>query len=222
MRANPTFSPPPTDSRDSVSVQTCRVSPPLSCGCAAHSGVSTRSRVLWDCRTLCPDIYVEADDYSEQDARPPPIPESCEVVWYVDISSGHHNAQWSTTCFHQDAAFGPGLASVCWIPSDLIPPQTSLAHRGVSRLPLPVHTTQLIAVCLDNGPDPGGNPGRFPPLESAMDGAVLAQTLRKPVPLAARAHSKDDCVEHLTRIFSLASGPLWRIEFSNLRLNLLP
>ena len=206
MTANPTFSPPPTAARDSVCVQSCRVSPPRSCGRAAHSGVSTRSRVLWGCHNLYPSIDVEADAYSEQDAQQPLIPKSSVVVWY----RGHSPLPPRRSMVRRSLPPGCCVWSrACLGLSDSVqphPPQTRLAHSGVSRLPLPVNTTQLIAVGLDNGPDPREHSGRFPPLESTMDGAVIAQTLRKAVPLAARAHPKDDCVEHLSRV--LSSSPI--------------
>ena len=44
----------------------------------------------------------------------------------VDIRRVHHNAQWPTPCFHEDAALGSRLASVGRIPSDRIPPIRAL------------------------------------------------------------------------------------------------
>ena len=216
------FAPPPSDAQDSVSVQTRRVSPPRFCGCAARSGVSMRLGVLWDCHILYLSIGVEADSYSEQDAQPPQISESCAVAWY----RGHLPRPPQRSMVRR--LLPPRYCvwfQVCLGLSDYVrphPPQTRFAHRRIRRLPLPVHTTQLITVGLDNSPDLGKHSGRFPSLERAMDGTVIAETLRQPVPLAARAHTEDDRVEHLAGIRSLASGCLWRIKFFNQRLNLYP
>ena len=168
MTASPMFAPPPSDAQDSVCVQTRRVSPHRFCGCAAHNGVAMPFCVRWDCHNLYPDTDVEVSDCLEQDAQQPPIPESCEVAWY----RGHSLRPPQRSVVHR--LLPPGCCA--WFPaclglSDSVrphPPQTSFAHCGVSRLPLPVHATQLITVGLDNSPDPGKHSYRFPSLERAM------------------------------------------------------
>ena len=95
-------------------------------------------------------------------------------------------------------------------------------HNSICLLPLPVLTTQLIAVRLNNSPDSGKYSYGLPPLERAMNRAVNTQILRKPVPLAAGKHSEDDRVEHLARVFSHASSRLRRVNLCDQWLNLLP
>ena len=216
------FAPPPSDAQDSVCAQTRRTSLLLFYGCVAHSGVSMRFCVLWGCHILYLSIDVEADEHSERDTRPPQIQESSPTLWYrgrslrlLRCSMGLRSLPpgcyvWFLACLGLSDSVQPH------------PPQTRFAHRRICRLPLPIHTTQLIAVRLNNSPDHGKYPCRLPPLERAMNRAVIAEILRKPVPLAARTHSEDDRVEHLARVLSLAFGHLRRVELCDQWLNLLP
>ena len=59
-------------------------------------------------------------------------------------------------------------------------------HNSICLLPLPVLTTQLIAVRLNNSPGSGKYSCRLPPLERAMNRAAITQILRQPVLLTGR------------------------------------
>ena len=216
------FVPPPSDAQDSVSVQPRRTSPLRFFGCVAHSGVSMRFGVLWGCHILYPGIDVEAAEHSERDVRPPPIPESSPTVWCHGHSPRPLRRSTGLRSLPPGCCVWFRACLGLWDCVRPHPPQTRFAHSRVCRLPLPIHTTQLIAVRLNNSPDPGKYPCRLPPLERAMNRAVITEILRKPVPLAARTHSEDDRVEHLARVLSLASGRLWRVELCDQWLNLLP
>ena len=75
------------------------------------------------------------------------------------------------------------------------PPKTRLAHRAVDGLPIPGDCLQLLALGHEHGPDPLHDAVLAPPLEPAVDGAVVAELRRQLVPLASGAESEDDAVE---------------------------
>ena len=102
------------------------------------------------------------------------------------------------------------------------PPQTSFSHRSVRRLPFPVHAFQLLASGLDEFPHPGEQTDGLPPLECAMDCAVVSKVGWQLVPLASRTHTEDDGVERLARVCPLATCVLGWIEFCDQPLYLLP
>ena len=165
-RANSTFVRPPSDAPDTVSVLMHRASPPLFCVCAADSRSQTPFGVLWGCHIPCPDTDAEVDLRLDEDALPPRTSESPPTTWYREHSLGPPRCSvahrwplrgycaWSPACRGQSGC------------GQLHPPQTSFTHRRICRLPLPVHTAQLITARLDDGPDPGEYPSGLPPLKT--------------------------------------------------------
>jgi hypothetical protein len=75
------------------------------------------------------------------------------------------------------------------------PPEPGLAQPPVGRLPPPFDGPEVVARLDQHGPDPGEDAVAAPPLEPAMDRAVVAESLGEPVPLAAGAEAEDDPVE---------------------------
>ena len=75
------------------------------------------------------------------------------------------------------------------------PPEPGLAQPAVGRLPLPLHRPEVAALLDQDGPDPGEDAVAAPPLEPAMDRAIVAEPLGQPVPLAPGAEAEDDAVE---------------------------
>src|SRR6516165_12306371 len=68
----------------------------------------------------------------------------------------------------------PGLArSVGFLPT-FFPPETGLAHRAVSTLPVPVHRAEFAAGLDEHRPDPFQHAIAAPPLEPAVDRRVIA------------------------------------------------
>src|SRR3954470_20809560 len=67
------------------------------------------------------------------------------------------------------------------------PPEPGLAQHPVGRLPLPVHRPELVTLLDQHGPDLLEDAVLAPPLEPAVDRAVVAELLGQPVPLAAGA-----------------------------------
>ena len=207
-RANSTFVRPPSGAPGTVSVLMHRASLPLFCVCAADSRSQTPLGVRWGCHIPCPDTDAEVDLRLDEDALPPRTSESPPTAWY----RGHWLRPPRCSVAHR----WPLRGYCAWSPAcrgrsgcgQLHPPQTSFTHRRICRLPLPVHSSQLITASLDDGPDPGEYPSGLPPLKRAMDGAVITKVFRQPVPLVSEAHTKDDSVEHLAGGMPLAPGGL--------------
>ena len=190
--------------------------------CGTDTRVLRRQRARSDCHTLCRDTGAEAFP-----RLVPAVPQrwnsgssqavSCRGHWRLPLRCSavfHSLLQGCCASFR---------ASLCPSGSDqLHPPQTGLAHRGVSRLPFPVHGPQFIAPGLDPFPNAGVQPNALPPLKGAVDRAVVSERLGQLVPLASRAQPKDDPVEHLPGVCSLTSPVFRRVKLPDQRLDLLP
>src|SRR4051794_29735512 len=74
------------------------------------------------------------------------------------------------------------------------PPEPGLAQHPVGALPLPVHRPDLVALLDQDGPHLLEDAVAAPPLEPAMDRAVVAEPLGQLVPLAAGSEAEDDAV----------------------------
>ena len=68
----------------------------------------------------------------------------------MDISSGHHHAQWSASPVDQDAFLAPSLAPVRGM-RPIAPPKTCFSHRAISGLPFPIYAVQLPAFFYQDG-----------------------------------------------------------------------
>ena len=103
------------------------------------------------------------------------------------------------------------------------PPQTSLfpSKCPPTAIPSPTPFNSSHRV-LDEFPHPGEQTDGLPPLECAMDCAVVSKVGWQLVPLASRTHTEDDGVERLARVCPLATCVLGWIEFCDQPLYLLP
>jgi len=77
------------------------------------------------------------------------------------------------------------------------PPEPGLAQHPVGRLPLPIDRPEVAALLDQHGPDLLEDPVAAPPLEPAMDRAIVAELFGEPVPLAAATEAEDDAVDRL-------------------------
>src|SRR5512135_3163028 len=84
--------------------------------------------------------------------------------------------------------------SVGFLPT-FFPPEPGLAQHPVSRLPLPLHAAEFVALGDQHRPDLLEHASGSPPLEPAMDGALGTVALGELVPLAPAAHAENDPVE---------------------------
>src|SRR5947209_6184905 len=101
--------------------------------------------------------------------------------------------------------------SVGFLPT-FFPPEPGLAQGPVGALPVPVNRAEFGALLDQQGPDAAEDPVLAPALEPALDGAVIAELLGEPVPLAAAAHAEDDAIDSLAPVGAFAAGALeWGI-----------
>jgi hypothetical protein len=92
------------------------------------------------------------------------------------------------------------------------PPEPGLAQHRVGRLPLPVHGPELVTFLDQHGPDLLEDAVLTPPLEPAVDRAIVAEVLGELVPLAAGAEAEDDPVDRRPPVdaFAAAAALGWR------------
>src|SRR3954469_21291339 len=113
----------------------------------------------------------------------------------VAVGPVHDHPQRPPLLIHDDAALAAVFTAVGGVAADLVAAVACLAHAAVGTLPLPVHRLQLVTLPHQLRPDALHDAQLAPPLEPAVDGAVVAELLGESVPLAARAQVVDDAVE---------------------------
>src|SRR5258707_2871427 len=101
--------------------------------------------------------------------------------------------------------------SVGFLPT-FFPPEPGLAQPAIRTLPLPVYGPQFIARGHQLGPEALHDAALAPALEPIVDGTLGAEAPWQLVPLAPRAHAKDDAVERLPPVRMVAAGGLGRPE----------
>jgi hypothetical protein len=105
------------------------------------------------------------------------------------------------------------------------PPEPGLPQHPVGRLPLPLDGSEFVAFLDQHGPDLLEDTVAAPPLEPAVNRAVVTELLRELVPLAAAAEAEDDPVEGRPPVDPLAAairpGRWWGV-FEEDRLDPLP
>src|SRR5262249_31231484 len=77
----------------------------------------------------------------------------------------------------------------------LFPPEPGLAQPTTRTLPLPIDSSQLVALRDEDGPDSFHDTCGAPALEPVVDGALGAELAGALFPLATGAHPEDDPVE---------------------------
>jgi hypothetical protein len=80
------------------------------------------------------------------------------------------------------------------------PPEPGLAQPAVGRLPLPIDRPEVVALLDQDGPDPGEDAVAAPPLEPAVDRAIVTEPLGQLVPLASGPEAEDDAVEGRSKV----------------------
>src|SRR5215468_9417226 len=101
--------------------------------------------------------------------------------------------------------------SVGFLPT-FFPPEAGFAQPAVRALPLPVDGPEFLAGGRQLGPDALHDAALAPALEPIVDGALGAEALWQLVPLAPRAHAKDDPVQRLPPVGMVPAGGLGRPE----------
>ena len=105
------------------------------------------------------------------------------------------------------------------------PPEPGLAQHPVGRLPLPVHGAEFVARFHEYRPELLEDTVLAPPLEPAVDRAIVAEVLGQLVPLAAGAEAEDDAVEGFPpidpRTTAVAARGPWSV-FQEDRLDPMP
>src|SRR5262249_42559652 len=120
--------------------------------------------------------------------------------------SGPPSASTSTLsllpCFPRSVGFFPTF----------FPPEPGLAQPAVRRLPLPVHSLQVVALLDQFLPDALHDPPLAPALEPVVDGALGAELAGQLLPLAARAHPEENAVQGLAPVGVVPAGASGRPE----------
>ncbi len=123
-----------------------------------------------------------------------------EQLAVVAVGAGDHHPQRPAVGFDKHALLGPGFPSISWVWAPRATGEAALAQHPVSRLPLPAHGAQLVALGDQTCPDLLEHPVGREPLKPAVHGGVRAEAARQLVPLHPRPHPIDDPVQHPTQI----------------------
>src|SRR5438874_285210 len=111
--------------------------------------------------------------------------------------------------------------SVGFLPT-FFSPEPGFAQPAIRALPLPVYGPEFVALGRQLGPDALHDAALAPALEPIVDGALGAEAARQVVPLATRAHAKDDPVDRLPPVGMVPAGGLRRPELLQDGENSLP
>ncbi len=123
-----------------------------------------------------------------------------------DIGSGDHHREWSPVALDQDGLLGTVLGAVCGVFPHVLPAESSFAQSTVCCLPAPIYSSELSAFLQQYGPNLLEDPVAAPPLEPAMDRAIVAEMPRKFVPLAPRSEAEDGAVDSRSPVDSRATA----------------
>jgi hypothetical protein len=76
----------------------------------------------------------------------------------VDVRTGYYRAERPAILLDQDALLGAHLGSVSGIGASCAALEAAFAHHPVRCLPLPAHTSELLALADEVGPDFSSSP----------------------------------------------------------------
>src|SRR3989304_4766934 len=213
---------PPSGGQDRSFPRSGLASPRRSAECAEHTRARQQRRFRLDYHSPCPDTNAGASPLWAADAQ---------LRWHP----ASHLAPWCRSrlpqrqrppAVHQHPQLGGSASrrfSLRLGGSDRQgPPQTGLAHRRISRLPLPVHTTELFAVLNQSCPDTIEDAQLHPPLKGAMHRAVVRVLSGQLVPLAAAPHPKDEGIQCSALVNALATHMLGWVVLVQYGLDLIP
>ena len=140
----------------------------------------------------------------------------------VDISSGHHHAQWSADPVDQDAFLASCLPTVRGIASNSAPPKRAFPMEQSADCHSQSTPSNSRHSSIRAGPDTLNHATFDPTLEGPVDGAVIPQLPGQAVPLAGTAHAEDDALQHPSLVHPIAPLPLGGVQLQNHRFNSLP
>ena len=123
-----------------------------------------------------------------------------------DVGSGDHHREWSPVPLDQDGLLGAVLGAVGGVFPHVLPAESSFAQSTVCCLPAPIYSSELSAFLQQDGPNLLEDPVAAPPLEPAMDRAIVAEMLRKFVPLTSRSEAEDGAVDGRSPVDSRATA----------------
>jgi hypothetical protein len=148
-----------------------------------------------------------------------------EQLLVHDIGSGDHYAKWSSIPLDQDRLLGSVLGAIRGVFPHVFPAESRFAQATICRLPASIDASELVAFRQQDGPNLLEDAVAAPPLEPAMDRAIVTEMLGKLVPLASGAKAEDGTVEGRSPVNSRATamslGPCRSILPQD-RLNPLP
>jgi hypothetical protein len=101
-----------------------------------------------------------------------------------------------------------------WGSARYSPPKTSLAHSGIGRLPFEIYSAKFGTIGNKSRPNLVEQTLLCPSLKNAMNGTVVGKFFGQLIPLTTASHTKDYRIQRSSLVDTLASGMLWRIEFS--------
>ena len=140
----------------------------------------------------------------------------------MDISSGHHHAQWSAGPVDQDAFLASCLTTVRGIASNSAPPKRAFTMEQSADCHSQSTPSNSWHSSIRVAQDTLQHPTLDPALEGPVDGAVIPQILGQAVPLAGTAHAEYDAFQHLPLVHPFAPLPLGWVQLQNHRSNSLP
>src|ERR671916_84787 len=201
----------PIVAQDTSSARVHRAFPRRCGGYAEHTGRRQRFHGLWDCHTPCPGTEAAALPQSAGGA-PPRWPRALPPrAWYRGRwpqrgprLAGRHPLP------PRDGVL-PLFPTVCGVAAHQLASHPRFAHGGVGGLPLPVHPAQHATGLHQDGPKLGEDTALTPLLEVAMHGAIVAKLLRQLIPLATRAQTEDNAIEHPAQLHAAMPLGLSRI-----------
>lgn len=108
--------------------------------------------------------------------------------------------------------FVPFFAAIRRVLANFIAAMTGLAHCPVGRLPSPLDSIQCITLLDESSPDFIQNTLLFPPLEGAVNRAVVAEFPGQLIPLASRTSTIDNAVQCLALVDPGSTCRIGRVE----------
>jgi len=205
------YAPQPNGERDTFFVPGCQTFLHRYDVCEAHSRDRLPLASQSDYHRLCPSTSFVANPHSASDVPRQWHQASPPTTW----CRGHWQRQQPRlTARRQPRPKGcvlPRFSHDPWGLARHDPPKTRLAHHRIGCLPLPVYAAQFLAIGNQHRPYLIQHTQAYPPLKSAVHGAVVGKLLGQMVPLTAAAHAEDDCVQRRPWVDSLAAGVFGRV-----------
>ena len=140
----------------------------------------------------------------------------------VDISSGHHHAQWPAGPVDQDAFLASCLPTVRGIASNSAPPKRAFPIERSADCHSQFTPSNSWHSSIRTAQTPSSTPPSIHHWKVRVDGAVIPQLLGQAVPLAGTAPAEYDALQHLPLVHPFAPLPLGWVQLQNHRFNSPP